>query len=98
MTTIPPEPQPGCGAQAPGGYAGPAMAYAEWPQRIPSALIDTVGPFIVAGVLYGMSRPLGALVWLAAIAWAIYNAYIGQTGQSYGKKPVGTRLVLEDAI
>jgi uncharacterized RDD family membrane protein YckC len=98
------EPQPGYGAPAPGGYgapapggyAGPPMAYAEWPQRVLSALIDTVGPFIVAGLLYAANRPLGAVVWLAAIVWAIYNAYLGgQTGQSYGKKTVGTRLVLE---
>jgi uncharacterized RDD family membrane protein YckC len=72
------------------------MAYAEWPLRVMSALIDTVGPFIVAGLLYAASRALGAVVWLAAVAWGIYNAYLGgQTGQSYGKKTVGTRLVLE---
>ena len=72
------------------------MAYAEWPQRVMSALIDTVGPFIVAGLLYAANRRLGVLVWLAAVAWGIYNAYLGgQTGQSYGKKTVGTRLVLE---
>jgi uncharacterized RDD family membrane protein YckC len=72
------------------------MAFAEWPQRVLSALIDTVGPFIVAALFYAINRPLGALIWLAAIGWAIYNAYLGgQTGQSYGKKTVGTRLVLE---
>ena len=73
------------------------MIYAEWPLRVMSALIDTVGGFILASfVYYGVSRPLGAVIWLAAIAWGIYNAYLGgQTGQSYGKKIAGTRLVLE---
>ena len=86
----------GYGAQPPGGYDGPPMAYAEYPQRVLSALIDTVGGFIVAGLLYAVSRPLGSLVWLAALGWAIYNAYLGgETGQSYGKKTIGTRLVLE---
>jgi len=91
-------PQPGGYAPpAPGGYGGPPMIYAEWPLRVMSALIDTVGGFILASfVYYGVSRPLGAVIWLAAIAWGIYNAYLGgQTGQSYGKKTVGTRLVLE---
>ncbi len=91
-------PQPaGYAAPPPGGYAGPPMAYAEWVQRVMAALIDTVGGFILASfVYYGVSRPLGAVIWLAAIAWGIYNAYLGgQTGQSYGKKTVGTRLVLE---
>ena len=86
----------GYGAAAPGDYAGPPIAYAEWVQRVMSALIDTVGGFIVAGLLYAVSRPLGSLVWLAALGWAIYNAYLGgETGQSYGKKTIGTRLVLE---
>jgi uncharacterized RDD family membrane protein YckC len=72
------------------------MTYAEWPQRVMSALIDTVGGFILASLLYAANRPLGLLVWLAAVAWGIYNAYLGgQTGQSYGKKTIGTRLVLE---
>ena len=90
-------PQPaGYGAPAPGGYAGPPTAYAEWVQRVMAALIDTVGGFIIAALLYAVSRPLGSLVWLAALAWAIYNAYLGgQTGQSHGKKTIGIRLVLE---
>jgi uncharacterized RDD family membrane protein YckC len=89
-------PQPGYGAQSPGGYAGPPMAYAEWVQRVMASLIDAVGPFIVAGLFYAINRPLGSVIWLAALAWAIYNAYLGgETGQSTGKKTVGIRLVLE---
>jgi uncharacterized RDD family membrane protein YckC len=50
----------------------------------------------VAGVLYAISRPLGGLVYLVAIAYAIYQAYLGgQTGQSFGKKTAGIRLLSE---
>ena len=95
-------PPPGYGQQPPGygqqpAYgAPPATAYADWGKRVYSALIDSVGPFIVAGIFYSISRPLGAIVWLAALAWSLYNAYqAGETGQSYGKKIAGTRLLSE---
>jgi uncharacterized RDD family membrane protein YckC len=87
---------PGYGA--PGYGAPPANpgAYADWGKRAYSALIDSVGPFIVAAIFYAINRPLGAIVWLAAIAWSLYNAYqAGQTGQSYGKRIAGTRLLSE---
>lgn len=81
------------------GYgAGGAVAgnYADWPKRAYSGLIDSVGPYIVAVILYSANHGLGLLVWLAALAWTIYNAFLGgQTGQSYGKKIAGTRLISE---
>src|SRR4051812_48756536 len=92
---------PGYGAPAYGapGYGAPPAnpaAYADWGKRVLSSLIDTVGPFIVAGIFYEINRPLGTIVWLAALAWSLYNAYQGGlTGQSYGKKIVGTRLLAE---
>jgi uncharacterized RDD family membrane protein YckC len=92
---------PGYGAPAygaPGYGAAPAnpAAYADWGKRVYSALIDAVGPFLVAGIFYAINRPLGSLVWLAALAWSLYNAYQGgQTGQSYGKRIAGTRLISE---
>jgi len=92
-----PEGQPP-GYGAPGYGAPPANpgAYADWGKRVYAALIDTVGPFIVAGIFYAINRPLGSIVWLAALAWSLYNAYQGgQTGQSYGKKIAGTRLLAE---
>jgi len=62
--------------------------------RVQSALIDWFVPFLVAGVLYQVSTALGALAWLAALGWGLYNAYLaGTTGQSTGKKMAGTRLV-----
>ena len=85
--------------QGPGGqgYGGaPAGNYAEWPKRVLSALIDTVGPFLVAGVLFAVSDMIGWIAYLAAFGWALYNAYLGgQTGQSFGKKQAGTRLLSE---
>jgi uncharacterized RDD family membrane protein YckC len=64
---------------------------------VQSALIDNIGPSLVASfVQLFISRPLGLLLALAAVVWALYNAYLqGQTGQSYGKKIVGTRLLRE---
>jgi uncharacterized RDD family membrane protein YckC len=104
----PPPPAGGYGA-APGygsspgdqpmGYPGGGSAgsdYADWPKRALSGLIDWFGPGLLAGLVYQGSRGLGSVLWLAALAWALYNAYLGgQTGQSYGKKIAGTRLIAE---
>jgi uncharacterized RDD family membrane protein YckC len=80
----------------PAGAPGPGGTYADWPKRAYSALIDFVGPSLVAAIFYRASGGLGTLLYLAALAWAIYNAYLGgSTGQSYGKKIAGTRLILE---
>lgn len=96
----PPPPPPGYGTQ---GYGAPAYggapeggAYADWPKRAQSALIDWFGPSLIAGLVYRGSVGVGLVLYVAALAWAIYNAYLGgQTGQSYGKKIAGTRLVSE---
>jgi len=41
-----------------------------------------------------ISTSLGFLVWLIAIVWYFYNKYLeGATGQSYGKKIAGTKLI-----
>ena len=80
-----------------GAGAAAALPYADWPKRAYSFLIDYFGAYIVAVFIYAaINKALGSLVMLAAIAWGIYNAYLaGQTGQSYGKKMAGTRLILE---
>ncbi|MGZ4604166.1 MAG: RDD family protein [Kineosporiaceae bacterium] len=102
--SVPPPPPPaapgappaGHGAPPAPGYGAPAGALADWPLRAYSGLIDWFGPGLVAGVIYQGSNGLGSLLYLAALAWAIYNAYLGgQTGQSFGKKIAGTRLVVE---
>lgn len=101
----PPPPPPGYGAPPPPGYGaapygapppgyggGPELA--NWGLRVQSALVDWFLPFVVAGVFYQVSTGLGALLYLAALGWALYNAYLsGTTGQSTGKKMAGTRLV-----
>jgi uncharacterized RDD family membrane protein YckC len=84
------------------GWGGPPLA--EWPKRAGAFLIDSIGPFIAVWVLwifFGIiSDTLGFLIatlgWLAALAWALYNAYLaGQTGQSYGMQQFKIRLVDE---
>ena len=84
------------------GWSGPPLA--EWPKRAGAFLIDWIGPFIavwiVALILGAISNTLGTLVlvvgYLAALAWAFYNAYLaGQTGQSYGMQQFRIRLLRE---
>ena len=70
------------------------LPYANWGLRVQSALIDSFGGFIIAILAYFVNHALGNLVWLLALIWAIYNSVLGgQTGQSYGKKMVGTKVV-----
>lgn len=98
-------PPAGYGAPPPGGQPmgyptgaapAPAGAYADWPKRALSGVIDFVAPFIAALILSRISSGLGFVAYLAALGWALYNAYLGgQTGQSYGKQIAGTRLVSE---
>jgi len=62
-----------------------------------ASLIDYFGVSIVASFVYlFISAPLGWLLQLAALAWGLYNAYLGgQTGQSTGKKQIGLKLISE---
>ena len=65
-----------------------------WPARAIGGLIDYLAPFVVAGLFFAVSSTLGTLFWLVGIGWVIYNKYLeGTTGQSYGKKIAGTKLV-----
>ena len=105
----PPGGAPGYGAPqgypAPGGYGGAASPFgqpggpqlATWAERAQGALIDWFGPALLAGVINAViGGAIGLLAQLAALAWAIYNAYLqGGTGQSYGKKQAGLRLLRE---
>jgi uncharacterized RDD family membrane protein YckC len=79
-----------------GAGAGAALPYADWVKRAMGALIDFVLPGIAAFLIGRASTGLGLLANLAALAWGLYNAYLGgQTGQSYGKRIAGTRLISE---
>jgi uncharacterized RDD family membrane protein YckC len=84
------------------GYGGPPGGYpplANWLQRVGGALIDYVAPFIVGAIFVSMGHGLqlvGGLIYLVSIVWALYNAYLGgKTGQSYGKRAMGLRLLDE---
>jgi uncharacterized RDD family membrane protein YckC len=77
------------------GWQGPPLA--SWGQRVQSSFIDYFGLALLGSLVqYLISRPLGLLISLAAVVWGVYNAYQqGETGQSYGKKIAGTRLLRE---
>ena len=92
-----PPPVPGYSAMPPAGYS-PApdsnIPFANWGNRVVGALIDYFVPSIIAGAVYQGSRGLGTILYLAVLAWAIYNKVLeGRTGQSTGKKVAGTKLV-----
>jgi uncharacterized RDD family membrane protein YckC len=85
-------------------YASPSpVPYANWAQRVGAALIDGIIPAVIAIIgliLSGAAHSfiVYLLFWLAAIAVSIYNrAFLaGQTGQSWGKRVLGLRLVSEN--
>ncbi len=71
--------------------------YAVWGLRVASAFIDYLAIPIVA-ILFAIAHVwvLALLLDLVAIVWALYNAFIGgSTGQSVGKRIIGTRLLRE---
>ncbi len=93
----PPPPPPGAPGSAiqPPPVPGPGgTTLVEWPQRAQSAVIDWFGPGLLVGVF--QFTDLYWVLALAALVWALYNAWLaGETGQSYGRKWAGTRLVKE---
>ncbi len=83
---------------AAGGFGAPTGQLAEWPQRALGGLIDSVGAFIVAVVLFSITRSflLYLLLWLLSVGWGAYNGFLnGSTGQSIGKKVIGLKVVGE---
>jgi uncharacterized RDD family membrane protein YckC len=78
----------------PGPAPEAGLPFADWGSRVVAALIDYVVPGLIANIIYRGSHGLGFILELAALAWTIYNKVIeGQTGQSYGKKIAGTKLI-----
>lgn len=90
----PPVGAPGSAQRLPDdGPAGTTLV--EWPGRAQSALVDWFGPGVVLG---GLSQAFWPdLYWVMALAvllWALYNGWLaGETGQSWGRRWAGTRLV-----
>ena len=95
----PPPPPPGGGFPPPTGgtpYGGGATHdYAEPVPRILAGLVDYVALSLLAGILIGLRVPvIGYLLYLGAIAFGFYNAYLnGETGQSIGKKMQNIKVV-----
>ena len=107
--TYPPNDPYGAQAQAYGApqppYGAPAVAYASWIQRVGAYLIDAlcVAPFsIIALVLNGNSdsgfSAAGLIFSLLGLVVFGYNRWFqaGKTGQSWGKKALGIRLVSQE--
>jgi uncharacterized RDD family membrane protein YckC len=101
--------QPAYGQQAYGG--APAVDYASWIQRVGAALIDGVCvlPFSLLAVLLGRStddatgvQSLNAFYFVFILLGLIVQGYnrwylAGKTGQSWGKKALGIRLIGEQS-
>lgn len=85
------------------------VAYASWIQRVGAYLVDTLVtvPFSVAAIVLGQDTDpvsklpsYNTLYWvfnaLALAVWGFNRWYLsGKTGQSWGKKALGLRLVGE---
>ncbi|MFI9391020.1 RDD family protein [Streptomyces bauhiniae] len=99
----PPVPQQaGYGYPQQPGYGYQQPQYANWGQRFLSRLIDTILYMVVylPLVLIGVKANIPALSlvgFLFMIAFVIYQIIQeGKTGQTIGKKVVGTRTLKED--
>jgi uncharacterized RDD family membrane protein YckC len=95
------QPAPAYGGP-PGGYVSPAAAYANWPQRFGGYLMDTI-PVMLLWFIGQLTAALTHsfviyfLFLFAVIAIVGYNRWYeaGKTGQSWGKKALGLKLISE---
>ena len=98
----------GYAAPGQGVLSGPVapngQPYASWGKRVLSYLVDVIAPGIVIEVVVGIATASGSdaltgvtstIMSIASIAWFLYNTvYLGgTTGQSWGRKIAGTRLL-----
>ena len=87
-----------------GGYGAQAANYAGWGSRVGAYLVDYVitAPLGILGSVLGQSNgKLNALYYiflLLNLGLVVYNRYIqqGKTGQTWGKRALGIRLVSEE--
>ncbi len=93
MGSIPSQPVP-----APAGPMSPYGERAEWVVRAQGALLDYVAPGLAGGVLMAiMPSLLDFVVWALTFGFILYTSYLGgSTGQSYGKKWAGTKLISDE--
>jgi uncharacterized RDD family membrane protein YckC len=87
-------------------YGTPAVQYASWIQRVGAYLLDdlVIVPFYIVIAIIGaasdstVASVLAVIVYIAGAVTSIYNRWFlgGRTGQTWGKKVVGLRLVSEE--
>jgi uncharacterized RDD family membrane protein YckC len=94
---------------APGYGAAPAVEYASWIHRVGAYIVDglVVAPFSILAVILGRSTDeatglptVNAMYYVFLLLGLIVGGYnrwfqAGKTGQSWGKKALGLRLVGE---
>ncbi len=103
----PPAPGAGYGAEATGYYMGHRLA--NWPQRVGAYLVDYLAVAVLWLVAIAVAGPgrdttsggaglIATLLWLAGLGVWVYNRWIlsGRTGQSWGKRALGLKLLRMD--
>jgi uncharacterized RDD family membrane protein YckC len=70
---------------------------AHWGLRFVAFLIDFVVPFVLAGILFRVWAPAGVVAYVVVAAFVVWDLVVqGITGQTVGKRLVGTCLVRSD--
>jgi uncharacterized RDD family membrane protein YckC len=99
---VPPQPY----GQSP--YGQPAAAYASWGARFGAYLVDLLitVPFVIIALVLGMGTDdaglptINAFYYIGILGAAVVSGYnrwflAGKTGQTWGRKALGIRLVSE---
>ncbi len=80
-------------------YGGvPAPSYANWGQRVGAYLIDLAPLIVLEIIVFAVGNAaVSFLIYLIWLGIVIYNRWYqaGTTGQSWGKKALGLKLVSE---
>jgi uncharacterized RDD family membrane protein YckC len=85
--------QPAYGQPMYGGAAGGGL-YAGWWQRVGAALLDYGIPFVIAAIIFAAVKPIGAILYVAALVWVLYNVFQGgKNGSRWGQKILGIKMV-----
>jgi uncharacterized RDD family membrane protein YckC len=71
------------------------LVYAPWYRRIASAFIDFYGLAILGSIFRSVGPDaLFVVLEALAVAWGLFNALLaGLSGQSFGKRAMGVRLI-----
>jgi len=87
---------PGPGTVDEDGTTRPALL-AHWGLRVMAFLVDFVVPFVIAGIVFRVWAPAGVVAYVVAAVFVIWDLVVqGITGQTVGKRFVGTCLVRSD--